>query len=85
MNGADDRSEVCVDHWAATLAVCLANRTLDRRNRVIKRHQVGERKERHLHDDVHLATESHITRQPMRVDDMHIEAVDDDLFLHLTR
>ena len=78
-----DRGEVGVDDRAAPLAVGVCDRVADRGERVVERHEVGEREEARLHDRVDLAGKPDVAGDAVGVDDVHVEALVEDLLLHL--
>ena len=66
--GVDGR-EVPGEHGLAQPTVGLDDRVLDRRDRILHRHHVGEREEAGLQHGVHPRPEAGILRDPVAVDD----------------
>ena len=72
---------VPLDHRLAPPAVRLADRALDRGDRLVPRQHAADREEARLHDGVHAARHARRARHPVRVDHEHPHALVDDLTL----
>src|SRR5262249_29710979 len=80
-----DGFKILLDHLLALAGIGLFRRLLDRRNRLVARHNAGEREEAGLQDGVGARSETQGERDLRRVDDVKIELLVDDLLLHLAR
>ena len=80
-----DGGEVARQHGLAALAVGLADRLLDLRDRLVARQHAGDGEEAGLRHGVDAAGEAGLLRHRERVDDVERELLVEDLLLRLAR
>ena len=76
-----DGGLVALDHLGAAPAVGLGDGVLDPLDRLLARQHSGEGEEAGLQDDVDSPGQADLARDPVGVDDVHVEVLGEDLLL----